>query len=129
MMFTRRAGLCVPMLSLALVSGACIAQISSPAAGAPSVPSTQVYPLSYSSSFHGYLPYQAQKIEPWKAANDKVKDIGGWRVYTREGAQPDAEPASMHPPAVEQAAPAVTPPPAPKAPSHQHHAGPQGATK
>jgi hypothetical protein len=126
MMFNRRAGVWVPMLSLALASGACIAQSSLPAAGTPL---TQVYPLSYRSTFHGYLPYQAQKIEPWKAANDQVKDIGGWRVYAREGAQPEAEPASLHPPAAEKPAPAVAPTIAPPASSHSHPPGPQGAGK
>ena len=42
------------------------------------------YKLSYSSSLSGYDTYKEQAVQPWKAANDKVGEIGGWRTYAKE---------------------------------------------
>ncbi len=127
MMFYRRACLLFALPSLALTSATVLAQIAVPTSGTPLVPS---YDLHYRSTFQGYQAYQVQKIESWKAANDTAKDIGGWRVYAREGAQ--AEPAPTN------AAPTLERPPNPspsmpeKVPAphrHQPSASPQGVTK
>lgn len=50
------------------------------------------YALSYQSALAGYEVYEAQSAQPWKAANDKVAEIGGWRAYARE--MRSAEPAT-----------------------------------
>ena len=42
------------------------------------------YQLSYRSAFTSYEPYQEQKVQSWREANDKVGEIGGWRVYAKE---------------------------------------------
>lgn len=42
------------------------------------------YKLSYRSSLSGYDAYKEQAVQPWKAANDKVGEIGGWRTYAKE---------------------------------------------
>lgn len=42
------------------------------------------YQLSYRSALSGYESYKEQSVQPWKAANDKVGEIGGWRTYAKE---------------------------------------------
>ncbi|MBL7091612.1 hypothetical protein [Acidovorax sp.] len=42
------------------------------------------YQLSYRSALSGYEAYKEQSVQPWKAANDKVGEIGGWRTYAKE---------------------------------------------
>ena len=42
------------------------------------------YLLSYRSALSGYEAYKEQSVQPWKAANDKVGEIGGWRAYAKE---------------------------------------------
>jgi len=42
------------------------------------------YQLSYRSALSGYEAYKEQSVQPWKAANDKVDEIGGWRTYAKE---------------------------------------------
>lgn len=41
----------------------------------------------YRSAFEGYQPYTEEKIANWKAANEKVDVIGGWREYARQAQQ------------------------------------------
>ena len=59
--------------------------------------SAAVPQLTYESSFRNYQPLGNDKVGGWKEANDNVGRIGGWRVYAREAATPDAvttQPAS-----------------------------------
>lgn len=42
------------------------------------------YQLSYRSALSGYEAYKEQSVQPWRAANDKVGEIGGWRTYAKE---------------------------------------------
>ncbi|EHL23659.1 MULTISPECIES: hypothetical protein [unclassified Acidovorax] len=42
------------------------------------------YEFSYRSALSGYEAYKEQSVQPWKAANDKVGEIGGWRAYAKE---------------------------------------------
>lgn len=44
-------------------------------------------PGPYRSALEGYQPYSETKLAPWKAANDTVGQIGGWRAYAKEAAQ------------------------------------------
>lgn len=54
--------------------------------------------LVYESSFQNYQRYSASDIQPWKQANDTVKDIGGWREYAKEIAKDqDTKPSSANP--------------------------------
>jgi hypothetical protein len=58
------------------------------------------YLLSYRSALSGYEAYKEQSVQPWKAANDKVGEIGGWRAYAKEiksgqpGSAKDAAPVT-----------------------------------
>lgn len=51
--------------------------------------------VSYTSPIADYLPFVDEKVSSWKAANDKVGQIGGWRAYAKEAQQPDNLPAPM----------------------------------
>jgi len=81
--------------------GACVwplfyAQVwaqSAPARPDPSDAKAVVAPTQYRSTFDGYRKLQEEKIESWKALNDNVGRIGGWRVYAKESQQPDASPS------------------------------------
>lgn len=51
---------------------------------------------SYTSPIADYQKFVDEKVLPWKAANDKIAEIGGWRAYAKE-AQANAELASATP--------------------------------
>ena len=61
--------------------------------------------VSYTSPVADYQPFVDEKVTSWKAANDKVGQIGGWRAYAKEAQQPEN-----------------TPTPAPKADSNMNDA-------
>lgn len=42
--------------------------------------------LRYRSAFEGYRRYADEPVTPWKAANDQVGRIGGWKTYAKEAA-------------------------------------------
>ena len=44
--------------------------------------------IQYKSLFRDYRPLGEDKRTSWKAANDEVGKIGGWRVYAREKNEP-----------------------------------------
>jgi hypothetical protein len=46
-------------------------------------------PLNYRSVFTGYQAFNDQPVAPWRATNDTVEKIGGWRAYAKEAAQAD----------------------------------------
>lgn len=45
--------------------------------------------VTYTSPIADYQPYVDAKVTSWKAANDKVGQIGGWRAYAKEAQLPD----------------------------------------
>ena len=58
----------------------------------------------FQSAFEGYRAYSDDaitdwKASNWKAANDNVAQIGGWREYARQAQQPDTtvSPANQAP--------------------------------
>lgn len=73
--------------------------------------------VSYTSPIADYQLFVDEKISGWKAANDKVGQIGGWRAYAKEAQQPENTPALTPPPA---AAP-TSAPPATKIDPHAGH--------
>jgi hypothetical protein len=57
----------------------------------------------YRSIFEGYQALTERTPTPWRAANDTVREVGGWRAYAKEAAAanaatptdtPDTEPSS-----------------------------------
>jgi len=43
-----------------------------------------VPPVVHQSPFAQYRPFAPEVLGPWKAVNDEVGRIGGWKVYARE---------------------------------------------
>lgn len=54
---------------------------SSERAAAPLAPASGT---AYRSVFEGFRGYREQPVEPWRASNDRVREIGGWRAYAQE---------------------------------------------
>ena len=46
----------------------------------------------YQSALSGYRAFQDEKVSSWKASNDNVARIGGWRAYAREAREPEPAP-------------------------------------
>lgn len=70
-------------------------------AGAP------VLPAVHDSPFAQYRAFAAEEVGPWKAMNDEVGRIGGWKVYAREAHEATKpSPAAGEQPATPSAGPA-----------------------
>lgn len=52
--------------------------------------------ISYTSPMVNYQPFVDGKVTSWKAANDQVGQIGGWRTYAKEAQQRDNMPNPSH---------------------------------
>lgn len=92
----------------ALLAGAALAQ-----AGAPPDPLDAAAPvpaLRHDSVTARHRPLAEQPVAPWKASNDTVGRIGGWRAYAREVQQGASAPAAR-----------PTDAPAPAAPHEHRH--------
>jgi hypothetical protein len=79
----------------ALAASACIAlppALAQPTAD-PLDPKAPVRPAIHESPLPARPQAAASGPIPWRAANEHVRHIGGWRVYAREAASP-ATPAS-----------------------------------
>ncbi|MFZ6644779.1 hypothetical protein ACO0LO_03640 [Undibacterium sp. TJN25] len=46
--------------------------------------------LQYQSSLQTYRPFADEEVGNWRAQNDAVGKIGGWRTYARQAREPDA---------------------------------------
>jgi hypothetical protein len=68
----------------------------------PLNPGAAVPAATHTSALTRYRSAGEVKVGSWREANDAVTRIGGWRVYAREAAQPEAAPVP---------APAASPPP------------------
>lgn len=49
-------------------------------------------PVPYKSAFDGYQAYSDDKMTNWKAANDEVARIGGWREYAKQAQNLELKP-------------------------------------
>ncbi len=96
------------LLPAALLAGAAAAPAAPPD---PLDAAAAVPPLRHASVTASHRPLVEPPVAPWKASNDTVGRIGGWRAYTREAHQ--AAPSALPPAAAD------TPTPAP--PRHEHH--------
>lgn len=68
-------------LSLPAVAGQGAARHAAEGDGGPS--------LHFESAFDGYKPYVHQAPAPWRQSVDRVGEVGGWRAYAREAAEPE----------------------------------------
>lgn len=78
--------------------------------------------IQYRSGFEAYSPMAPDKAVPWRESNDRVHEIGGWRVYAREPQNEASAPAGTQAPEAHgtPAKPAVTPPASTPASGHRH---------
>lgn len=94
----------------------------------PSDAEAGVPEFSHRTPFEGYRPHRVERIDQWRAVNDEVGRIGGWRAYAREAAAADptgdrgargaTADAAARPAASQGAAPAGTPAAPPAHPKH-----------
>ena len=108
-----------PFTRCALALGAALALVA-PASAQPTHPAdatAAVPPLTHRSAFTGYKRLAEPPAADWKAANQNVERIGGWRAYAREAnaAAPAPSPSSAPASAPERATRPATP-----APAHRH---------
>ena len=59
----------------------------------PTLPTSPASPASYPSAFADYKPFSDEPIGNWKAANDEVARIGGWREYAKQAQSSENTPA------------------------------------
>ena len=91
---------------LGLTTLAVAAQTAPAARGAPaSAAAAAAVRAPYRSVFTDYRGMSEQPLAPWRASNDTVGTIGGWRAYARES----------------QGQPAAPPKPAPRSGGHAGH--------
>ena len=57
-------------------------------------PAATPAPTPYKSAFEGYQAYSDDPMVNWKAANEDVARIGGWREYAKQAQQPENTPAT-----------------------------------
>lgn len=87
----------LPVASVALLiawpvawpSGAAAQTVPRPQAD-PLDPAASVPRLVYRSSLRDLPRLTEQPVASWRAANDAVTRIGGWRSYLREAQQPES---------------------------------------
>jgi hypothetical protein len=96
------------------------------AASDPAAAESPTPAMQYKSPFKDYRPLGDDKRIPWKAANDEVGKIGGWRVYLREAqegnkAAPEVAPAAAPSPSTPKVPPGNSL--APDKPKPSGHAG------
>lgn len=65
----------------------------------PAVPASEpsAPALAYRSALEGFQAYTEEKTVNWKQANDTTAQIGGWRAYAKEAAQPAVTPTPATP--------------------------------
>lgn len=90
-------------------AGPCAAQATGAAPARPDDPSATVPPVEYRSPFARYRPLGEVTPGPWRAMNDEVGRIGGWKAYAREAqeaAKAAPTPEGSRAPAAHEHAPA-----------------------
>jgi hypothetical protein len=95
------------------------------AASGPDVPArptawqaqADVPPLRHESAFSTYRPHVDTAVGDWRATNQTVNRIGGWRAYGREAGAPLQPLPPLH---RDGTRPAGSPPPATAAPPARH---------
>ena len=84
--------LLVVLSSATLLVGYASAQTGMPAPPDSAAPTTAVSPTPFESAFEGYQSYSDDKMTNWRAANDAVARIGGWREYAKQAQELDVKP-------------------------------------
>ena len=64
-----------------------LALSQSPRPPDPADAQARVAPLQHRSSLSTHRPTASTEPGDWRAANDRVRTIGGWRTYAKEAAE------------------------------------------
>ncbi|MDZ7855189.1 hypothetical protein [Sphaerotilus sp.] len=75
----------VTATALALVALSAVAQPATPAD--PADPQATVAPLVHRATLAGRIPPDHPELADWRAVNDRVRAVGGWKAYLRESAR------------------------------------------
>ena len=75
----------------------------------PADPSARVPAAEYRSPFADYRPLGDEAVGNWRAANDEVGRIGGWREYAREVQGAESAPKAPGSPGTPPSKPASGP--------------------
>lgn len=97
---------CLYLVVMATPASACAQQKARPD---PADPKVSVPPVIYVSPLRQYQPLGDEQVTSWKAANELVEKIGGWRVYSKEAQEP-APGAGQPARTVQPSAPQTKPP-------------------
>jgi hypothetical protein len=101
-------------MNLSKISCWCIAAFAFPALAIaqqtarpdPADPRVSVPPVIYVSPLKQYQPLGDEQVTSWKAANELVEKIGGWKTYAKE-AQATESPGQPIQPSAPQAKPPI----------------------
>jgi len=102
-------------VALLMVDASAQAPKADPTDAAAAVP-----PAAYRSSLGSYRRLADPPPADWKAANQTVERIGGWRAYAREANAPTPAASAPAAPAAPASAPDTMRIPRPPAPGHRH---------
>ena len=80
--------------SATLLVGHASAQTNKPAPPESAAPTVAASPTAFKSAFEGYQTYSDDKMTNWRAANDEVARIGGWREYAKQAQGLDVKPVA-----------------------------------
>ena len=92
----------ITLTSSATLAATCFAQ--TPAAD-NTAPKTSAVPVR--SAFNGYGAYSDEAVSNWKAANENVARIGGWREYARQAQGQEVTAGTPPRPAAQEVKPNV----------------------
>lgn len=85
---TTRTAFAVALITMTAAAGA----QTTAAARADRQAASGAADLGYQSPFDGYRRFTQEQVGSWKAANDNVGRIGGWREYAKEAHAPAGAP-------------------------------------
>lgn len=74
---------CIALVASCAAAGV-LAQDAPAAPRDPADPRAQVPAVVHRSPFTDYRPFRTKDPASWKAVNDEVARIGGWKAYARE---------------------------------------------
>jgi hypothetical protein len=80
-----------------LVPAAALALAASSAAATPpdpADPQASVRPLVHRSTLAGRAAPDHPELADWRAVNERVRAVGGWKAYLKQAQMPDPAPAS-----------------------------------
>ena len=80
-----------------LVPAAALALAAASAAATPADPAdtqASVRPLVHRSTLAGRAAPDHPELADWRAVNERVRAVGGWKAYLKQAQMPDPAPAS-----------------------------------